>query len=504
MKIKKIILSFMVLSFMVSSCEKDFLETAPTDALSAGVMFDSYAGAQLALNGMYAKMFYYGTQGGRLGHHGAGYFGNVLDIDLMGEDMARWDRGYGWYTATYGWISHRTPDGGVNGGRWSFFYELINNANIILFYADEIDDATAGEIANVKAQALVMRALCYHWVVQKHAKPYHTGVDNPGVPIYTEPTQEGHPRASVGEVYDRITQDLEDAITYFNATADPMAQRHISHSTLAVAYGLQARVALTMHDFGTAISAADNAIANAPGSLFTPADFASNPDQLFNNASASEWFWGFVINEEQTPYYASFISHMDARYMSYASLGGQVMLNHELYDAMTPTDVRRGLWVSPEEAVEGDDYLMAYNNKKFLATDISAPMASDLHVMRLAEMYLIKAEAAARSGDDGTAQSALNDLVSNRDPAFDGTTNTGDALIEEIMFHRRIELWGEGFRYFDLKRTDTPLRRTAAQGHAMGLANIHNVDPGDPRWEWYIPQDEIDANDAISGGDQNP
>lgn len=502
MKIKNIILSFLVLSFMLSSCEKDFLETAPTDALSADVMFDSYAGAQLALNGIYAKMYYFDGDG--LGHHGAAYFGNVLDIDLMGEDMARWDRGYGWYAATYGWLTHRIADGGVNTGRWGFFYELINNANIILLYADDIDDATAGQIANVKAQALVVRALAYHWLVQKHAQPYHAGADNPGVPIYTEPTQEGNPRASVGEVYARIMEDLDQAVVYFNATANPMAQQHISHANVAVANGLKARAALTMRDYGTAVTAANNAINQfGAGNLFSLSALSTDPHRQFNNAEASEWMWGVMITDEQSAIYASFQSHMDARFMTYAQLGGQVLINHELYDAMSSTDVRRHWWVAPDEAIEDDDFYMAYNNKKFLAKEVGS-MVGDLHLMRLAEMFLIKAEAAARSGDNATAQAALDDLVSNRDPAFGGTTNTGDALIEEIMFHRRIELWGEGFRYFDLKRTGTPLLRTAAQGHNMGLANIHEVPAGDPRWQWYIPQAEIDANDNISSGDQNP
>ena len=501
MKINKILLSFVMLGLMLGSCEEDFLETAPTDALSADVMFDSFEGAQLALNGMYAKMFYFDGDG--LGHHGAAYFGNVLDIDKMGEDMIRWDRGYGWYTGQYGWLAHRIADGGVNTGRWAFFYELINNANIILFYIDDLEEAPAADVANIKAQALVMRALCYHWLVQKHAIPYQVdNGDNPGVPIYTEPTQEGNPRSSVADVYARIDQDIQDAIGFFNETGSPMAQQHISHSNLAVAYGLQARVALTKHDYATAISAADEAIALS-GDLFSPADYAEEPHALFNDAGQSEWMWGVRINDEQSPIYASFTSHMDARFMTYANLGNQALINHELYDGMSETDVRRNLWVAPEDHIEDDEFYMAYNNKKFLAKEVGS-MVADEHLMRVAEMYLIKAEAAARAGQDGVAQDAINTLVSNRDPEFDGTTATGDDLIEEIMTHRRIELWGEGFRFFDLKRTDTPLHRTEEQGHNMGLANIHEVDPGDPRWQWYIPQDEIDANDAITSGDQNP
>ena len=502
MKIKNIILSFLVLGLILSSCEEDFLETAPTSALSSDVMFESFDGAQLALNGIYARMYYFDGDG--LGHHGAAYFGNVLDIELMGEDMTMWDRGYGWYTATYGWLTHRTADGGVNAGRWLFFYDIINQANIILLYADDIEDATSAEIANVKAQALIVRSLGYLWLVQSWAHPYNLGESNPGVPIYTEPSQEGLPRSTVGQVYDQIIEDIEQAITYFEATADPAYQVHRSHTNLAVAHGLYARAALAMNDYTTAAAQAQEAIANSNRSLYTPGQFAEEPHALLNDIGASEIMWGVQISGDHSAIYASFQSHMDARFMSYASLGGHKLINRELYDNMSASDVRRGWWIAPEDHVDDDDYYMAYNNAKLLAKE-EGSFAGDLPIMRLSEIYLINAEALARGGGtDAQAAQALYDYMINRDPNYTLSSNTGDDLLEEIMFHRRIELWGEGFRFHDLQRTGKDLVRTAAQGHNLGLANILNMPAGDARWLWLIPQDEIDANDAISSGDQNP
>ncbi len=503
MKIKNIILSFLVLGLILSSCEEDFLETAPTSALSSDVMFESFDGAQLALNGIYARMYYF--EGGGLGHHGAAYFGNVLDCELMGEDMAMWDRGYGWYTATYGWITHRVADGAVNAGRWLFFYDIINQANIILLYADGIEDATAAQIANVKAQALVIRSLGYLWLVQHWASPYADGANAglPGVPIYLEPSQEGLPRSTVGEVYNQIIEDITQAVTYFEGAADPDYQVHRSHSNLAVAYGLYARAALAMNDYDTAAEQAQAAIDRSNRTLFTPGQFADEPHALLNDIGASEIMWGIQITGDHSAIYASFQSHMDARFMSYASLGGHKLINAELYDAMSASDVRRGWWIAPEDEIEDDDYYMAYNNAKLLSKEVGN-FAGDLPFMRLSEMYLIRAEALARGGSNADAAQALYDYMINRDPNYTLSSNTGDALIEEIMFHRRIELWGEGFRFHDLQRTGKNLLRTAAQGHNLGLANILEMPAGDPRWLWLIPQDEIDANDAISSGDQNP
>ncbi len=98
------------------------------------------------------------------------------------------------------------------------------------------------------------------------------------------------------------------------------------------------------------------------------------------------------------------------------------------------------------------------------------------------------------------AQDALYTLAKSRDAAYEKSKNTGVALIDEIMFQRRVELWGEGFRFLDLKRTNSPLNRNGAN-HRAAIAVVFDVPAGDKRWEWLIPQAEINANSAIV---QNP
>jgi hypothetical protein len=124
----------------------------------------------------------------------------------------------------------------------------------------------------------------------------------------------------------------------------------------------------------------------------------------------------------------------------------------------------------------------------------------DVVYMRVAEMYLIEAEAQARLGNFAQAQTILFNLVSTRNPNYVKSTSTGDTLITEILTQRRIELWGEGFRFFDLKRTNSSLDRTGAN-HNTTIAVTMNVPAGDNRWEWLIPQDEINANPLVV---QNP
>jgi len=124
--------------------------------------------------------------------------------------------------------------------------------------------------------------------------------------------------------------------------------------------------------------------------------------------------------------------------------------------------------------------------------------------MRSAEMHLILAEAYARSGgQDAAARTALFALVSKRDLTAVLSTNSGQALIDEIMVNRRVELWGEGFRYLDLKRLHLPLNRNAVPNYVSTSVNdVMFIPAGDNRFLFLIPRDEMNNNPNI--GPQNP
>jgi starch-binding outer membrane protein, SusD/RagB family len=141
-----------------------------------------------------------------------------------------------------------------------------------------------------------------------------------------------------------------------------------------------------------------------------------------------------------------------------------------------------------------------YSNKKFLAASSSSSVG-DVPYMRAAEMYLIEAEAKARLGQSGPAAEVLYTLVSNRNPAYIKSSNTGQALIDEILIQRRVELWGEGFRFLDLKRTDSALDRRGTNHNESLTGGLMLVPAGDKRWQFLIPQNELNANSLVA---QNP
>ena len=112
--------------------------------------------------------------------------------------------------------------------------------------------------------------------------------------------------------------------------------------------------------------------------------------------------------------------------------------------------------------------------------------------MRLAALYLNKAEALARAGDEGTAQTVFTEFQETRDPAYKSQGNTGEALIEEIMNSRRVELWGEGFRLGDLKRLNLPIKR--GRNFDISFCTFLEKDADAKGWAWEIPDSETDYN----------
>lgn len=125
--------------------------------------------------------------------------------------------------------------------------------------------------------------------------------------------------------------------------------------------------------------------------------------------------------------------------------------------------------------------------------------------MRVAEMYLIEAEAKAALGDNAGAAQVLYELIKTRDSAYTKSTKTGDDLMEEIKIHRRIELWGEGFALLDMKRWGVGLVRVYdGSTHPKDAASYFDLPAGSPLFTLQIPEDEINSNDAITPEDQNP
>lgn len=221
----------------------------------------------------------------------------------------------------------------------------------------------------------------------------------------------------------------------------------------------------------------------------------------FNNYDNGEWIWASRIQSDQTNYFYSFFAYMSSNYNSTAIRTNPKSVFSVLYDRISDTDIRKKWWDPTGENTEefrvpenGSRY--PYMSRKFRVADENLSIG-DVPYMRAAEMYLIEAEALARSGNNGEAAQVLYTFAVNRDPSYQRSTNTGEALIDEIMVQRRVELWGEGFRFYDLKRTNSPLDRDGGNHSATNANNLMQVPAGDKRWQFLIPQDEINNTNGL-------
>ena len=124
---------------------------------------------------------------------------------------------------------------------------------------------------------------------------------------------------------------------------------------------------------------------------------------------------------------------------------------------------------------------------------------------RIAEQYLILAEAYANTGNDPKASELINALKSNRIPSYVETSYAGSQLISEIRNERVRELYGEGFRFLDLRRYNEGFTRGVPQNSDVvyNIATELTVSASDTRWLWPIPTAEITSNPQIEN-QQNP
>lgn len=478
--IKYILISFSLLAF--SGCGEDFLETEIQESISDEQIESSPAATGYILNGIYASLRTFDVGGSGGYHTDYGHMSAKIASDLMGQDVTMaFNHWYGAYHAYTG----RVQTSGYNRHIWLTYYSQVRAANIVInaIPADVADP----EIQPLLGQALALRGLFLHMLVRFYAEPYSVDPDAPGIPLYDGSSFAGAPRTSVGDVYDQIVSDLTTAV----GLLDGFSRSSKEVVDFNVANGFLARVYLDMENWA---GARDAALAARTGYSLAPWDGFSN---LPGNAEA---MWGSDINAETSTVYASFFSHFGNTTPGYTgALGVYKGVTRSLYDQIPLTDTRRDDFVDPVAGSATYPSLPAYANLKFIDNTF---FEGDYIYMRASEMYLIEAEARAMLSD-ATAADVLFELVSYRDPGYTTSTATGTALRDEIVLQRRIELWGEGVSFFDLKRLGLPsVRDYPGSNHATFA--LDDLAVGDAEYLIQIPLDEINANDEIPESIQNP
>ena len=454
--------------------------------------------------------------------------------DLEGADALIADSGYNWFSVC-GEYSSRNNTYRNPAIRYRAPYNMIGDVNTFLASLGEgVEDPT---LLNMMAQARVLRAYSYMMLAPQYQFAPLTevqgegkGIDLPCVPLITDGVDfTNNPRATVGEVYDFVMEDLNYAVEALEG-ATRASKMYIDAN---VAYGLRARVNLLLGNWDAAYN---DAVKAAEG--YEPASIAEVSKPSFYSIDEHNWIWGYDMADGYPNYIANNVrgnglyATTSSWLRSFSNNGYApacqcyTCINKLLWDKIPATDVRKGWWVDEElnspllnglawpgfddvaNADDGDNKLafLPYTNVKFGAISIANVLnEEDMPLMRVEEMILIQAEAKAHTNTSEATNILENFVKTYRDPSYSVNAG-GRSLLDEIWFQRRVELWGEGFGVFDNLRLDKPIVRS----HGAGTSNIadafrFNIDSQDPWLRMRFPQGEMNTNFGIvdnKGGQQ--
>ncbi len=382
---------------------------------------------------------------------------------------------------------------------WLQSYKLIYGSNLII---EHIADGTSAGLDQLKGENLFLRALAHFNLVRLFGRPYTQGNGaNPGVPvILTSSPAQDVTRNTVKEVYDAVIKDLEQAATLMKT------KKNANFASREVALALLSRVYLYMNDNEKAISYANQVIESGRYSLATTDMYIKSPTLVPETNPETIFNFRHTLADNKDKNAVGSLYYNDPATLSTG--WGEYYTSQALMDLLMkhPEDARLN-FITPHYingVLQYRGTSPQYFINKFNWQEGIANLASPVY-LRLAEMYLNRAEAYAKTGKSEEALQDVNLIRKRAGLTGSALYTTGDlkghaSVLEVVLEERRLELAYEGHRPGDLYRNNLPLVRAYPGLH--GTDNFHfRVEPTDPRVVFYIPEREIIVNPGLV---QNP
>jgi hypothetical protein len=489
---KKFIPHIFIFALLISACNSKFLEVKPrgTDLES-----NYYKNATEAFNGLVAIYDVVGWQG-------SNYVTKVGAMNAGSDDHLAGGGGANDVTEFQVFSTYTlTPDQGPQGELWRKGFSGIFRANVLLEKLPGVpmDEPTK---ARYTAEAKYLRAFFYFDLVRLFKN----------IPLFTTPTATSEmynvTQAAPEDVYKQIEQDLKDAIAESNLPDQVPVGTEGGRATKGAAHALLGKVYLYEKNYAAAAAELAEVNGATPGSInakygyklldnfgdLWKSDNASkfNSESIFEVAftSTSAGVWdcvacteGNVLNIMVGPRNYKALKPGAPDYVSGWSF---LVVTQELFDAIhydprykftvaNLDSLERDSIVSYEHGYKNTGYflqkLIGFNyNKTTGGGNIELNFPQDLYEIRLADTYLMEAEALVKAGDGGGAGSRAYQLL-NAVRARVGLAAI-DATDENIFLERRLELAGEGHRWFDLVRTGRAPQYLGGRGFVAGKHEI--------------------------------
>ncbi len=480
---KFVFIAFMALSAI--SCS-DFLEEIPEDRITEENFYKTLQDAQAAVDAIYQPVRHVSVFGGQY----------LLQVEIMAE----FSIGRGSTAAVGAYQGLDATNAQRVGLVWQYLYQSILYANTAIERISGMTDVDEGTKNRLLAEAHFMRAFSYYHLVR------HWGA----VPLILSTTQENTGRTPAEEVYATIISDLE-----IGESTLPDEPAQFGRPTKWASKAFLAEVYLTRGDWQAAQEKAEEVIGSNKFSLVNVAQL-NDWDRIFGagaNGTSEEVFylkfnhlngtqWPHNLLYERTPY---------------SPFGNYVMTSshdNKFLNEWNDADWRKqwGVFTHYTDPTTGEEVqlpgLAPVQFSKF--RDPNAPNSSahanDYPFLRYADVLLIQAEASAMAGGGPSAE-AIENLNKIKRRGYGYPINTPAAVDypkagwtaasfqDSVLQERAYELFLEGKRWLDLKRTGK-IKESVLKYLGITVADAH--------LNWPIPQQEIDTNPEINQEDQNP
>jgi hypothetical protein len=509
MKMKKLFILSLLAGALSVSCSNDLLEPFTPGSLTADLAITSSSDLQRVMNSTY----------GLTANREDIVFSSVF-TDEVGIGFSNGGQGISDNYIFFLNISSASPD-----IIWTNGYLVLSRANRVITFADELIAKTAAsntaEIAKLrtlKAEALILRANA-HLKIMAYFSPdlksdaALAGVLADRIILSSEPVQQ---RVTNGVFYTAIHKDLDDALAIFSTTPSPYTGATAKlYASANFARGLKARAYGYKGDFANAEIWANNVISSSGLVLANASNYSS---VFFTDAEPANT--EVIFRLKRTLQQSTQGTNLGNGWASVtATFGGSPFfeISRALYNKLdaNPADVRRAVTVAPSSLIDPNYRTSADYIKtdvlvlgKYPGSSSVGNLNSDHKIMRLSEMYLLRAEGRAFANDLLGVATAIKTLRDNRFstvqplPVYTSVTAAWKAILDE----RRLEFAFEGHRFIDLKRLATlagvtSLDRDPAD-YSSNSANYPAANPSNlpltsPKFALPIPITELNANPTI-------
>lgn len=440
------ILTIVVSMLFFTACDK-LLDLEPYQSISEELSLESDANVKSVLKGAYAQFDDPSIYGGCL----------LRNSELLGaEDECMWVGTYSGPRQIYNKQMNSSNEEATS--QWIDSYQVVNIVNNVLSALAVVDEADRDR---VEGEALFLRSLMFFDLVRYFAQQYQAGsaATQLGIPIVLTPTRgidenSFVSRNSVEEVYNQVIADLI-------AAASKLPEENEVFATSGAATALLARVYLQKGDYARARDAASTVIASGLYELQPSyADVFNNDDNTSEDIFATQ-----ITSQDRFSAMTEYFSIPE-----YGGRDGDIEILEGHLNLYSPDDERLDLFFLGNGGIRSGKWNNLYGV---------------VNLIRLPEMYLIRAESNVRLGTTIGA-TPLSDYNTVHERA--GLTAATIVTLDDILYERRLEFSYEGFRIHEQRRLQE---------------NVGSLPYNDPKLVFPIPFRETEANPALKN-QQNP